>query len=643
MPPDSRLGDSFPRPIFMLTAAFVLGIAATRLLPEKSPEYLFFLLSAPLLLVHAIAALLHAPTLRLSGVTLTLFLFLGFTAGLTARPFSPGHPLLDPFLDGRETLCIAKVTQPPDYTPDRIRLPLFLYSAIVEGQAVPLKASVLASIGRDQLSPGDLVSGDWVMARLRLKRFRGFANPGGFDYGRYQAEQGFYGRAFLPDSRSLVKISGTPFEPSRSTLSHLRGGTDRFRQEALAWLENTLPPDAASFYAALLLGYQRLISQEWFDDRARAGVTHLLSIGGLHLGLVSLFVFWLFRGFLRLFLPGILRRWTDQHLALWPALLTAALYAGVAGFSSPPIWRSMLMLAICLMAAHWYRNPDSLSVLALAALAILAMDPNALWQISFQLTFVCMFAIFTLYPTLDRFRVSRLHPALEHGRWTGKLLRPFEEAFWVSLAVSVMVVPLTVYYFYGVSLAGLIANIILVPFVGFLVLPPGLAGVALFAIHENLGYPALQLGAWFLELAQSVILWFSGLSWSYVWVGKPSLFALVVCYTFLGVFLQPWPWRRKALAALGLSLLVTGQTVAGSLLAAQGKGGDLRIHVMDVGQGASTLVRFPSGEDVLIDGGGFVDESFDMGRAVIAPFLWHVGIRRLDHVILSHDHPDHAG
>jgi competence protein ComEC len=69
--------------------------------------------------------------------------------------------------------------------------------------------------------------------------------------------------------------------------------------------------------------------------------------------------------------------------------------------------------------------------------------------------------------------------------------------------------------------------------------------------------------------------------------------------------------------------------------------GKLQVTAIDVGQGTSTLIRFPAGTTMLVDGGGFYNEAFDMGRAVLAPFLWYSGIRRLDYVMLSHDHPDH--
>ena len=185
---------------------------------------------------------------------------------------------------------------------------------------------------------------------------------------------------------------------------------------ALHWLRTSLDPDTAAFYAALLLGYQRLLSPAWQEHLARVGVSHLLSIGGMHLGFFSMAVFWLVRFLIRTFRPSILQHTSDRMLALWPALAAAVLYALVAGFSVPPIWRSTLMLTLCLTAACSYRSPDQLSVLAAAALVILAADPNSLQQISFQLTFACMFAIFTLYPRFESLHLTKTLPVLSRTR-----------------------------------------------------------------------------------------------------------------------------------------------------------------------------------------------------------------------------------
>ena len=196
-------------------------------------------------------------------------------------------------------------------------------------------------------------------------------------------------------------------------------------------------------------------------------------------------MFWIVKRLLRTLCPFVLRRIDDQRIAVWPALLAAATYALIAGFSVPPIWRSMIMLTICFGAAYWYIAPDPFSVLAASALVILLVDPNSLWQISFQLTFVCMFAIFSLYPKCERFHLTSVHPAFARNKFPGRLIAPFEEAFWLSLAVNIMVLPLTAYYFQGISLAGFLANIVLVPLTGFLVLPPGLVSSGDFCVQRK--------------------------------------------------------------------------------------------------------------------------------------------------------------
>lgn len=631
-----------PRSIFHLAAAFILGIAIGTPIASFCPPVVLVTSGAILLGLHCVLVFCKSSKLRPFFLPLVLFFCLGFLADRSAAPHSPSHPRLEPFLGKSSSLFMAHVVHPPDFTPQRVRLPLCLEKVITEEEEIPLNVCVLASMERDRFTPGQVAAGDRMLVFLHLKRFHNFNNPGGFDYVRHQAEQGFYGQAFISTGRTILKLAA-PSLFSRHAADRVMQSVDRFRQESLQWVTRHLSPDTAAFHAALILGYQRLVSPEWFEHLARAGVTHLLSIGGLHLGLVTFFVFRIFSAAIRFFRPTLLRSRSDRRMALWPALLAAGTYGAIAGFTSPPIWRSMLMLTVCTLAAHRYRNPDPLSVLGLSALAILIMDPNALGHISFQLTFVCMLAIFTLYPKFERFRLGRLHPVFAPGSWPGSLLRPFEEAFWMSVAVNLLVLPLTVYYFHGLSLSGVAANVVLVPLVGFLVLPCSLASVALFAVHEHLGTPVLYLAGRLLQVTQDAILWFGKFSWSYFWVGKPAPISLAFCYALLAVLLFIGPLKRKLLAVAGLAVCACGPLLMSShLVAPSPAGGDLMVHVLDVGQGSSTLVQFPTGETMLVDGGGFPNDSFDIGRAVVAPFLWATGIRKLDHVVLSHDHPDHS-
>ncbi|MGA2028174.1 MAG: DNA internalization-related competence protein ComEC/Rec2 [Syntrophobacteraceae bacterium] len=421
----------------------------------------------------------------------------------------------------------------------------------------------------------------------------------------------------------------------------IRGRIELFRQKTLLWAQRSLDPEPAAFYAAMILGYKLLLDRNWQDRIHQTGLNHLLSVSGLHIGMVSMFVFWLVCLAVRFLFPSILNRISDKHIALWPALVCGVLYAFLAGFGAPTIWRSILTLAVFLLAGFWYRKADSLTLLAFAALFILVLDPKNLWQIPFQLTFACVFAIIVIYPRFRRIRLYGIFPALGPDRVAGRIISKFEEAFWISISINILLIPLIIFYFDGFALTGFFANIFLIPYLGFVVLPLGLLSVLLFAFSQTLAYPVIFIVNYLLWGCLRLIEWFAGFSWSYFWTGSISPVWLFVVYASLGLLFATFP-RKIKIAGLGvMAVLICGGLALSNHAGSNGTG-TLRVDVIDVGQGSSALVRFPAGETMLVDGGGIPDDSYDIGRGVLAPFLWCDGIRRLDYVALSHYHPDHA-
>ena len=300
------------------------------------------------------------------------------------------------------------------------------------------------------------------------------------------------------------------------------------------------------------------------------------------------------------------------------------------------------MIAICFTATFLYRYADSLSVLAAAALIILAWDPGSLRQISFQLSFACMLAIFAVYPHFRPLHFSRRLRQSEHpaAGIAMNILKHPEEAFWVSVAVNVLVIPLTVFYFQGISVSGFFANIILVPIVGFLVVPSGLLALALYPVAELPARLVLHAGTWFLQLTKWIILFFGRPSWAYFTTGNLSIPWMIAWYGILWVLLRPASRRSKAIRTMLILVTVTCPPYVERLWSTPANG-LLRVDSIDVGQGIASLLRFPDGKTMLVDGGGFLNDTFDVGRAVVAPYLWREGVRKLDCVVLSHDHPDH--
>ncbi len=186
-----------------------------------------------------------------------------------------------------------------------------------------------------------------------------------------------------------------------------------------------------------------------------------------------------------------------------------------------------------------------MTVLAFAALFILIMDPNNLWQIPFQLTFACVLAIIVIYPRFRRIRLYRIFPALEPDSVPGRIISQFEDAFWVSIAINILLLPLIIFYFDGFALAGIVANIFLIPYVGFVVLPLGLLSVLLFAFSETLAYPVIYVVNYLLWGCLRLIEWFAGFSWSYFWTGSISPAWLFVVYASMGLLFAPFSRKLK--------------------------------------------------------------------------------------------------
>jgi competence protein ComEC len=633
----------------------MLGISADRLFGESLPVPTHYFVFAALILIAAMVISLcwqnrFANWFRLPpsvlrftnfAVPALLFVVFGMWASKAAAPQFPQG--LQPFLNGQSASYIAEVSASPEYYPDNIRIPLRLLRAITGDTQTPLDGGVLLSLPRkNPTNPGAFfLPGDRILFRTALKRFRSFRNPGGFDYVHHQAEIGLYAHCSLKDERLLIKIAPASGISFGSIMNAVRGRIELFRQKTLLWAQRSMDPEPAAFYAAMILGYKLLLDRNWQDHIHQTGLNHLLSVSGLHIGMVAMFVFWLVCLAVRFLFPSILNRISDQHIALWPALACAVLYAFLAGFGAPTIWRSILTLAVFFGAGFWYRKADYLTVLAFAALFILVLDPKNLWQIPFQLTFACVFAIIVIYPRFRGIRLYRIFPALGPDRVPGRIISRFEDAFWISIAINILLVPLIIFYFDGFALTGFFANVFLVPYVGFVVLPLGLLSVLLFAFSQTLAYPVIYIVNYLLWGCLRLIEWFAGLSWSYFWTGSISPVWLFVVYASMGLLFAPFA-RKLKIAGLGAMAALICGGLALSNLAASNVTGALRVDVIDVGQGSSALVRFPTGETMLADGGGIPDDSYDIGRGVLAPFLWYEGIRRLDYVALSHYHPDHA-
>ena len=245
------------------------------------------------------------------------------------------------------------------------------------------------------------------------------------------------------------------------------------------------------------------------------------------------------------------------------------------------------------------------------------------------------------YPRFSGIRLWRIFPALQPYTIPGRIVSQFEDAFWVSIAINILLIPLIIFYFDGFALAGFFANVPADTLYGVRGSAPGAFERAPVRVQPNLGlsgYLYRKLPSLGLSAADRMVCRF----FLELFLDRQHFARMALCGLRIHrPFACPFPRKLKIAGLSAIAVLVCGG-LALSNHAGSNDTGVLRVDVIERGRGHPPSFRFPTGETMLVDGGGIPDDSYDIGRAVLAPFLWREGIRRLNYVALSHCHPDHA-
>jgi competence protein ComEC len=541
-------------------------------------------------------------------------------------------------------------------TPDSLRMSLPLHEAVQVSVVGRVSAPVQNSVGRQAIlvqtdesgsetrrirlvwrDPGiTLHHGDRISFRGKLHRPRGALNPGGFDYAAYMERQGIDFLATVTGAQAVRLLDAE----TQSGWWSFWNRIDHWRATIRAAAINTLSQPARGLFLGMIIGERGYLEQELQDWFMVTGTVHLLSISGSHLGLVAIVAFWMVKR-LVLGLPPMLlltlsRTVTPSKIAIllaWPAV---ALYALLAGAELATM-RSLVMITLA-MIAMWLGYERHLGhAMAVALLVILLHDPRAIYDISFQLSFLSVLAMVRMIIITES---SSAEAAGGDGQLRSRLMSHALKALSMSGAVTVATLPMVAFYFNQVPWMGIITNLIAVPFTGIILVPLGLLA-ALWTIIA--GAESLILGSVLEQLFGLMVL---GLQWcarlpGVEWhVAAPAIPAIALFYSgLLVVSLQAIPWRVRV-AGIGLTLVLIGWWLSPPI--SQADGDRWRVTFLDVGQGDSAVIELPDGQTVLIDAGGRY-ERFDMGRNVVAPFLWSRGVHHIAHVIGTHQQLDHVG
>jgi|MudIll2142460700_1097286.scaffolds.fasta_scaffold23855_1 competence protein ComEC len=398
---------------------------------------------------------------------------------------------------------------------------------------------------------------------------------------------------------------------------------DRQRSFLNSYISGRFSGDSAAFISALTTGDTADLSDDAREAFNATGLAHILSISGTHFGMFSLLLFGLF-GFLIKRLPyRCLQRLT---VYLSPTQASALLsipfmimYLGISGGSIPAV-RSFIMINLFLFGLLIDRKGFWLNSLLFAAVVLVAWDPEVTADLSFQLSFL---AVFFLGFVLEKKAPDSEAPAPEEKR--GRLVRYLRNAVVLSAAASLGTTPLAAYYFHYVSLVSPLSNLVVVPLVGFVLIPLSL--ISSFAYIFSGYYIFAPLVSASSDLTITLVKIFAGVPFAEL---KVPAFPPVLCILFYtGFLLYLVSGRNKKMLVLPFLPFC----VYAILVLSEKKG--LSVTFVDVGQGDSAVMELPDRKTLVIDTGRTGKET--------AAILKLMGKRDVDALVLTHSHPDHTG
>ncbi|RKU21303.1 DNA internalization-related competence protein ComEC/Rec2 [Candidatus Poribacteria bacterium] len=468
-------------------------------------------------------------------------------------------------------------------------------------------------------------------------------NPGGFDYRAYLARQDVVG---IIDAKGFLRIDAQGgFSPLR-WIEALRIRTERVIDDIYTKKGGTVEPSLhAQLLKGILLGKRSDLPTETLDLFRNSGTFHVLAVSGLHVGLIAMFCYF---GFSLFRLP--------QKMLCLMTIAAVLIYACLIGFR-PSVFRASLMAILFLFATLIDRDADLFNLLAFAALVLLLLNPEQLWDVGFQLSFIAVASIVYFVPKMEG-RLRRLWEDADNTssqdsipiltRFRNRVVKWLVLSYLVTLAAQIGTTPLIAYHFFRTYPLGILAGPFAVGLVS-LIVAVGMVSVCIGFIW----LPLAKLLAFFNHTIISIFLALIGMfgqTWGVVKLTPPTL-GIFVFYIacFLGVAHWRYVYKHWKISSLiGLSVIAIWVWSA----AFHEKGRLLEVVTLDVGQGDATFIRFPDNRTMLVDGGvrrSYYDAKkrrlveYDVGKRVIEPYFDFHGIRKLDLVVLTHPDIDHGG
>ncbi|WP_245579670.1 DNA internalization-related competence protein ComEC/Rec2 [Alteribacter aurantiacus] len=429
----------------------------------------------------------------------------------------------------------------------------------------------------------------------------------GFDFGSYLKRQSVH---WLFYADELI------CRPSSS----LKGTVLNFRAKGIRALDQmgneNGDPHTAAILQALVYGERSNISDEHREAYQIIGVSHLLAVSGLHVGLVVFMVIFF-----------ILRLGLTKETSLTIVVFLLPLYMLLAG-GAPSVVRASLMVMFAIIAFKTMKKVSSGHSISVVFIVLLFIGPNVIYHLGFQLSFLTSFVL------------------IRSGKILMRATSALGLVFRVTLLAQLASLPIILHHFYEFSLLSLPFNLFFIPYISFVVLPLSIVTSFSLVLFPPIGNFTFSLLSYTLTWSHSLMFYLNDASVFRILFGKVSSITIAVLLLLIVFFFFSWERgssRHMAFCSASIVIVLSLQLMA-PYISSHGK-----VTMLDVGQGDAILIELPKREKVyLIDTGGLPNWGDEQqrrgpGERVILPHLASKGIKQIDKLILTHGHSDHIG
>lgn len=488
----------------------------------------------------------------------------------------------------------GKVVSDPDVDVDNTKLTIQARYVELDGQKRGTREKVLVSVGEDEQTwrYGDIVSVEGIIIGPMEQM-----NDKGFSYESYLRARGIAATMYCDEGQVRVyrNEAGFPWKMKKFVLAQI----DRF-----------VPGDAGALLKGITLGDKSSFTVEMITIFARAGISHIVVVSGMHMSILMLFVMYLCK-----------RLGLKKRARAVAGTIVVFFFMCMVGFT-PSVMRAGITCIIAMLAVLLRRKKDFLTTMAVAAAAVTMLNPYSLFDVSFQLSFTATIGIVYLAEPIKKL-VDFLPETLA-------------EIIAMSVAANIATLPVVVWYFSDVSVIAVLSNVLIVPFVNILFIGTffmAMVGGIFPPLGSVLGYLLGALAHTILYLAKQL----AALPYATVALPRPPM--IVNIYYYVGLYAIWMLTKRQRIPEMRLLLCCMIAMAISYSLVQYWTADAVRMEFINVGQGDSCMVRLPNRHHILIDTG----EKGTGTTNNVVDYLKKRGIYTLDCVYISHADSDHSG